>query len=39
VAPEIANGRVMLPIRWIGTSLQVEILWDHTIKTVTVTPL
>jgi hypothetical protein len=28
VVPEIVNGRVMLPIRWIGKAFGVEVTWN-----------
>lgn len=38
VAPELYNdGRVMLPIRWIGQALGAQLSWDQTTQTVTVT--
>lgn len=36
VAPEIKNGRTMLPIRWVGTALGVTVEWDEQARTVTV---
>lgn len=38
VAPQIMNGRTMLPIRWIGLALRVDVEWDAVKRTVTVTP-
>jgi hypothetical protein len=38
VAPEIINGRTMLPIRWIGLALHAEVDWDDASKTVTIEP-
>jgi hypothetical protein len=38
VAPEIMNSRTMLPIRWIGLALNVDVEWDASARTVTVTP-
>ncbi|MCL6576977.1 copper amine oxidase N-terminal domain-containing protein [Kyrpidia sp.] len=38
VAPELYNdGRVMLPIRWVGQALNANISWDQATQTVTVT--
>ncbi|HHY66597.1 MAG TPA: copper amine oxidase N-terminal domain-containing protein [Alicyclobacillus sp.] len=38
VAPELYNdGRVMLPIRWVGQALNADISWDQATQTVTVT--
>ncbi|CAB3395528.1 copper amine oxidase N-terminal domain-containing protein [Kyrpidia spormannii] len=38
VAPELYNdGRVMLPIRWIGQALGAQLTWDQNTQTVTVT--
>jgi predicted secreted protein len=37
VAPEIINGRTMLPIRFIGESLGFNVNWDENSKTVTIT--
>ncbi|MCL6638038.1 MAG: copper amine oxidase N-terminal domain-containing protein, partial [Alicyclobacillus sp.] len=38
VAPELYNdGRVMLPIRWIGQALGAQLSWDQNTQTVTVT--
>ena len=37
VAPEIINGRTMLPIRFIGESLGFNVNWDEKSKTVTIT--
>jgi Copper amine oxidase N-terminal domain. len=36
VAPEIKNGRTMLPLRWVGTALGVTVEWDEEARTVTV---
>ena len=38
VAPEIMNGRTMLPIRWIAMAVQASIHWNEADKAVTVTP-
>ncbi|MBS4030296.1 MAG: copper amine oxidase N-terminal domain-containing protein [Clostridiales bacterium] len=38
VVPQIMNGRTMLPIRWIGLALRVNVEWDAVKRTVTVTP-
>lgn len=38
VAPEIMNGRTMLPIRFVGLALRAEVEWDAGKRTVTVTP-
>ncbi len=38
VAPEIIDGRTMLPIRWIGLALRANVEWDGTARTVTVMP-
>jgi trimeric autotransporter adhesin len=38
VAPEIMDGRTMLPIRWIGMALRANVEWDATARTVTVIP-
>jgi len=35
-APEIVNGRTMLPIRWIATAFGVDVTWDAAAQTVTV---
>lgn len=35
VAPEVTNGRVMLPFRWIATAFGASVLWDGTTQTVT----
>ena len=35
-APEIVNGRTMLPIRWIATAFGVNVSWDAAAQTVTV---
>jgi hypothetical protein len=35
-APEIVNGRTMLPIRWIATAFGVDVSWDAASQTVTV---
>lgn len=34
-APEIVNGRTMLPIRWIATAFGVDVAWDAATQTVT----
>jgi hypothetical protein len=36
VAPEIADGRTMLPIRWMGQALGATIDWDAETRSVTV---
>ena len=36
VAPEITDGRTMMPIRWVGQALGATINWDSATKTVTV---
>ncbi|HEY8343298.1 MAG TPA: copper amine oxidase N-terminal domain-containing protein, partial [Calditerricola sp.] len=36
VAPEIKDGRTMLPLRWVGTALGVTVEWDEEARTVTV---
>jgi len=36
VAPEITDGRTMLPIRWLGQALGSTIDWDAEARTVTV---
>lgn len=36
VAPEILNGRTMLPIRWVGTAFGADLDWNNEAKTVTV---
>lgn len=38
VAPEIVDGRTMLPIRWIGMALRANVEWNATARTVTVAP-
>ena len=38
VAPEISNGRTMLPIRWIATAFGVSVDWDAETQKVTVNP-
>jgi hypothetical protein len=38
VAPEIVDGRTMLPIRWVGMALRANVNWNDAAKTVTVTP-
>jgi hypothetical protein len=38
VAPEIMDGRTMLPMRWIALALRANVDWDATAKTVTVIP-
>jgi hypothetical protein len=38
VAPEIIDGRVLLPVRWLGSVLQADIFWNSTGNSVTVTP-
>ncbi|KUK11088.1 MAG: Copper amine oxidase-like domain-containing protein [Clostridia bacterium 41_269] len=38
VAPEIVNGRTMLPIRWIGVAFGAQMSWDNEAKTVTIEP-
>ncbi len=35
-APEIAGGRVMLPVRFLAQALGVDITWDFIAKTVTI---
>jgi hypothetical protein len=35
VAPEVANGRVMLPFRWIATAFGASVAWDTATQTVT----
>jgi len=37
VAPEITNGRTMLPVRWMTQALGAGIAWDAETQTVTVT--
>jgi hypothetical protein len=37
VAPEITNGRTMLPVRWMTQALGATIAWDAETQTVTVT--
>jgi hypothetical protein len=37
VAPEITNGRTMLPVRWMTQALGAGIVWDAETQTVTVT--
>ncbi|NLL35637.1 MAG: copper amine oxidase N-terminal domain-containing protein, partial [Clostridiales bacterium] len=32
VAPEIKNGRTMLPARWVAEALGAEVDWDETTK-------
>ena len=36
VAPEIVNGRTMLPARWVAEGLGFEVGWDPTVKEVLV---
>ncbi|WP_049886108.1 copper amine oxidase N-terminal domain-containing protein [Thermacetogenium phaeum] len=36
VAPEVVNGRIMLPISWLAQALSVSIEWDPVSRTVTV---
>jgi hypothetical protein len=36
VAPEISNGRTMMPIRWVAQALGATITWDPVARTVTV---
>ncbi len=36
-APEIRDGRTMLPIRWVAQAMGVSIEWDGDARTVTVT--
>ncbi|NLO89054.1 MAG: copper amine oxidase N-terminal domain-containing protein [Clostridia bacterium] len=38
VAPEIVNGRTMLPIRWVGVAFGANLSWDNETKTVTIEP-
>jgi hypothetical protein len=38
VAPEIIDGRTMLPIRWIGLALRANVEWNADARSVTVTP-
>ncbi|MEW6458990.1 MAG: copper amine oxidase N-terminal domain-containing protein [Bacillota bacterium] len=35
VAPEVTNGRVMLPFRWIATAFGANVSWDGVTQTVT----
>jgi hypothetical protein len=35
VAPELSEGRTMLPFRWIATALGASVSWDEETKTVT----
>ncbi len=37
VAPEIDNGRTCLPVAWVAKALGVNIAWDGTTQTVTIT--
>ena len=36
VAPEIVNGRTMLPIRWVAAAFGIDVAWDAETQTVTV---
>jgi hypothetical protein len=36
VAPEIKDGRTMLPFRWIAQALGASVEWDEATQTVTV---
>ena len=36
VAPEIRDGRTMLPIRALGTALGASLQWDEVSQTVTI---
>lgn len=38
VAPEIIDGRTMLPIRWVGVALRANVEWNADARAVTVTP-
>lgn len=35
-APEIVNGRTMLPVRFLGQALGADFVWDPNAQTVTV---
>lgn len=35
-APEITNGRTMLPIRWVGEAFDAAVIWDSRDKMVTI---
>lgn len=37
VAPEVTNGRVMLPFRWIATAFGVQVEWNGVSQTITMT--
>ncbi|MBC7336320.1 MAG: copper amine oxidase N-terminal domain-containing protein, partial [Clostridia bacterium] len=34
-APEIKDGRTMLPFRWVAQALGASVSWDEATKTVT----
>ena len=36
-APEIVNGRVMVPLRWIIDAFEAELYWDPVTQTITIT--
>lgn len=38
VEPEIRDGRVMLPVSWIGRALDAEVTWEPQTKQVIITP-
>lgn len=37
VAPEISNGRTMLPARWVAEAFDATVGWDSGLRTVTIT--
>ncbi len=37
-APQIVNGRTMLPLRFVGENLGLKVAWNATTKTITVQP-
>ncbi|MCL0100399.1 copper amine oxidase N-terminal domain-containing protein [Peptococcaceae bacterium] len=36
-APEVVNGRVMIPLRWITVAFEGELYWDPVAQTITIT--
>lgn len=38
VEPEVLDGRVMLPVSWVGRALDAEILWEPQTKQVIINP-
>ena len=37
VVPEIINGRIMLPLRFVAENLGAKVDWEPSIQTITIT--